>query len=94
MSVATILSREQRGIDAPQVRVEVDIGSGLPAFNIVGLPEAVVKERDGTVGSEARHNSRDISAGTSPNRSEYPVSPKNACGFMLFFVCDAKGAPA
>jgi magnesium chelatase family protein len=44
MAIATVLSREQRGIDAPQVRVEVDIGSGLPAFNIVGLPEAVVKE--------------------------------------------------
>ncbi len=44
MVIATVLSREQRGIDAPQVRVEVDIGAGLPAFNIVGLPEAVVKE--------------------------------------------------
>ncbi len=44
MPVASILSREQRGIDAPQVRVEVDISAGLPAFNIVGLPEAVVKE--------------------------------------------------
>jgi magnesium chelatase family protein len=44
MAVATVLSREQRGIDAPQVRVEVDIGPGLPAFNIVGLPEVVVKE--------------------------------------------------
>ncbi len=44
MPVATVLSREQRGIDAPQVRVEVDIGSGLPTFNIVGLPEAAVKE--------------------------------------------------
>jgi magnesium chelatase family protein len=44
MAIATVLSRAQRGIDAPQVRVEVDIGSGLPAFNIVGLPEAVVKE--------------------------------------------------
>jgi magnesium chelatase family protein len=44
MAVATVLSREQRGIDAPLVRVEVDIGLGLPAFNIVGLPEAVVKE--------------------------------------------------
>jgi magnesium chelatase family protein len=44
MAFATVLSRAQRGIDAPQVRVEVDIGSGLPAFNIVGLPEAVVKE--------------------------------------------------
>jgi magnesium chelatase family protein len=39
MAIATVLSREQRGIDAPQVRVEVDIGSGLPTFNIVGLPE-------------------------------------------------------
>jgi magnesium chelatase family protein len=44
MPVATVLSREQRGIDAPQVQVEVDIGPGLPAFNIVGLPEAAVKE--------------------------------------------------
>ena len=35
MPVATVLSREQRGIDAPQVRVEVDIGPGLPAFNNV-----------------------------------------------------------
>jgi magnesium chelatase family protein len=44
MAIATVLSRAQRGIDAPQVRVEVDIGPGLPTFNIVGLPEAVVKE--------------------------------------------------
>lgn len=44
MAVATVLSREQCGIDAPPVRVEIDIGSGLPTFNIVGLPEAVVKE--------------------------------------------------
>ncbi|HKU70044.1 MAG TPA: magnesium chelatase domain-containing protein, partial [Burkholderiales bacterium] len=44
MAMATVLSRAQHGMDAPQVRVEVDIGSGLPAFAIVGLPEAVVKE--------------------------------------------------
>src|ERR1700720_2829803 len=44
MAIATVLSREQRGIDAPQVQVEVDIGAGLPTFNIVGLPEAAVKE--------------------------------------------------
>ena len=44
MTIATILSRAQFGMDAPLVRVEVDIGSGLPAFNIVGLPETVVKE--------------------------------------------------
>jgi magnesium chelatase family protein len=44
MAIATILSRAQFGMDAPQVSVEVDIGSGLPSFTIVGLPEAVVKE--------------------------------------------------
>lgn len=44
MPIATILSRAQHGMDAPQVCVEVDIGSGLPALTIVGLPETVVKE--------------------------------------------------
>lgn len=44
MAIATIFSRAQFGMDAPLVSVEVDIGSGLPAFNIVGLPETVVKE--------------------------------------------------
>jgi len=44
MAIATILSRAQNGLDAPQVRVEVDIASGLPALTLVGLPETVVKE--------------------------------------------------
>lgn len=44
MAIATILSRAQFGMDAPQVNVEVDIGSGLPTFTIVGLPEVVVRE--------------------------------------------------
>ena len=44
MAMATVLSRAQHGMDAPLVRVEVDVGSGLPSFSIVGLPEAVVKE--------------------------------------------------
>jgi len=44
VTFATILSRSQQGLDAPLVRVEVHVGSGLPAFSIVGLPETVVKE--------------------------------------------------
>jgi magnesium chelatase family protein len=44
MTLATILSRSQQGLDAPLVRVEVHAGAGLPAFSIVGLPETVVKE--------------------------------------------------
>lgn len=44
MAMTTVLSRAQYGMQAPLVRVEVDVGAGLPTFTIVGLPEAVVKE--------------------------------------------------
>jgi magnesium chelatase family protein len=44
MAMATVLSRAQDGMTAPQVRVEVDLSGGLPRFAIVGLAEAVVKE--------------------------------------------------
>ncbi len=42
--VSTALSRAPLGLEAPQVRVEVHLGPGLPAFALVGLPEAVVRE--------------------------------------------------
>lgn len=42
--VSTVLSRAPLGLDAPLVRVEVHLGSGLPTFALVGLPEAVVRE--------------------------------------------------
>jgi len=42
--VSTVLSRAPLGLAAPQVRVEVHLGPGLPAFALVGLPEAVVRE--------------------------------------------------
>nr|WP_298725468.1 YifB family Mg chelatase-like AAA ATPase [uncultured Steroidobacter sp.] len=44
MAMATVLSRAQHGMEAPLVRVEVDLVGGLPRFAIVGLAEAVVKE--------------------------------------------------
>jgi magnesium chelatase family protein len=44
MSLAVVLSRGLSGLDAPLVTVEVHLGSGLPAFNLVGLPETEVKE--------------------------------------------------
>jgi magnesium chelatase family protein len=42
--VSTVFSRAPAGLEAPLVRVEVHLGNGLPAFNLVGLPEAVVRE--------------------------------------------------
>src|SRR5512143_1594705 len=44
MSVAVVHSRALAGLDAPPVAVEVHLGGGLPAFNLVGLPDTEVKE--------------------------------------------------
>lgn len=55
--LSKISSRAQAGIDAPPVTVEVHISNGLPALNIVGLPEAAVRESKDRVRS-ALINSR------------------------------------
>ena len=44
VSLARIACRAQIGLDAPLVHVEVNLGSGLPVFCIVGLPAMVVRE--------------------------------------------------
>jgi magnesium chelatase family protein len=44
MSIAVLYSRALSGMDAPLVHVETHLANGLPAFTIVGLPEAEVKE--------------------------------------------------
>ena len=44
MSLATVFSRALSGMNAPLVEVEAHLANGLPAFNIVGLPDTEVKE--------------------------------------------------
>ena len=44
MSLVVVLSRGLAGVDAPPVTAEVHLSGGLPAFNLVGLPEAEVRE--------------------------------------------------
>lgn len=44
MVVAVVYSRAVIGVDAPLVSVETRLSSGLPAFNLVGLPETAVRE--------------------------------------------------
>jgi magnesium chelatase family protein len=44
MALAVLHSRALSGFDAPPVEVEVHLAGGLPAFNLVGLPETEVKE--------------------------------------------------
>ncbi len=44
MALAVLHSRALAGMDAPPVAVEVHLANGLPGFQIVGLPEAEVRE--------------------------------------------------
>lgn len=63
MTIATIYTRASIGIDAPLITVEVHLSNGLPALNLVGLPEATVKE------SKDRVRSALINCGlTFPNK--------------------------
>lgn len=63
MPLAVVHSRGLVGLDAPQVSVEVHIGIGLPAFHIVGLPEAEVRESRDRVRAALLHGGFDF-----PNR--------------------------
>lgn len=44
MSLALVCTRALSGLTAPEVTVEVHIANGLPAFNLVGLPDTEVRE--------------------------------------------------
>ncbi|MFQ6372457.1 YifB family Mg chelatase-like AAA ATPase [Shewanella sp. YIC-542] len=44
MAIARVATRAAVGVNAPRVWVEAHLSNGLPAFNLVGLPEASVKE--------------------------------------------------
>jgi magnesium chelatase family protein len=55
MTVATVASRALAGVDAPEVSVEVHLGPGLPAFHIVGLPDAEVREARDRVRAALNH---------------------------------------
>ncbi len=50
------------GLDARDVEVEVDISSGLPALNIVGLPDAAVQEARERVRAAIRNSGCDFPA--------------------------------
>ncbi|MCC7115433.1 MAG: YifB family Mg chelatase-like AAA ATPase [Burkholderiales bacterium] len=44
MSLAVVVSRALTGMEAPAVSVEVHLAGGLPGVQVVGLPEAEVRE--------------------------------------------------
>lgn len=58
--LAQIHSAGLHGIDAQRVEVEVDISSGLPGWQFVGLPEGAVKESKERVVAAIRNSGIDI----------------------------------
>jgi len=62
MALASVASRGLAGIDAPEVTVEVHLGPGLPAFHIVGLPDAQVREAKDRVRAALHHAQFDFPA--------------------------------
>ena len=63
MTLATMLSRSSQGLEAPLVRVEVDVGAGLPTFSVVGLLETAVKESKDRVRAALSNCGYDFPAG-------------------------------
>lgn len=71
MSLSTVNTRAKLGLKAPLVSVEVHLSNGLPAFNIVGLPEAAVKEskdrvRSAIINSKFEFPNRRITVNLAP----------------------------
>ncbi len=61
------------GLEGALVEVEVDIGPGLPAFNIVGLPDAAVQEARERVSAAAMNSGADSPSGGSPASSRLRI---------------------
>jgi magnesium chelatase family protein len=63
VTLATVLTRAQFGLDAPLVRVEVHCGAGLPQFSVVGLAETAVRESRDRVRAALAHGGFDFPDG-------------------------------
>lgn len=63
MSLAVLASRALCGLQALPVRVEVHVGSGLPTFTVVGLPDTGVRESRERVRSAIVNSGFDFPAG-------------------------------
>jgi magnesium chelatase family protein len=71
MSLSIVYTRANLGVDAPLVTIEVHLSNGLPAFNLVGLPETTVKEsrdrvRSAIINSDFEFPSKRITVNMAP----------------------------
>lgn len=71
MTLAIVRTRARVGMSAPLVTVEVHLSNGLPAFGIVGLPDAAVREskervRSAIINSDYEFPQRRITVNMAP----------------------------
>src|SRR5207245_11057795 len=93
MGLAVLHSRALSGFDALPVEVEVNLAGGLPAFNLVGLPETEVKEsrdrvRAAIQNAQFEFPARKITVNLAP-----ADLPKDSARFDLPLARAVLGAP-
>lgn len=83
MNLAISQTRSIVGINARTVNVEVHLSNGLPAFSIVGLPQAAVKESKDRVRSAILNSNFDFPCKRITVNLAPADLPKSGCGFDL-----------
>jgi magnesium chelatase family protein len=83
MSIARVASRAQIGLAAPRVDVEVHLGSGLPTFSIVGMPQTAVKESKDRVRAALANSGFEFPAGRITVNLSPADLPKEGCRYDL-----------
>jgi len=71
MSLPVVYTRVNLGVEAPLITIEVHLSNGLPAFNLVGLPETTGKEsrdhvRSALINSDFEFLSKRITVNMAP----------------------------
>ena len=77
MSLAVLASRALSGAHAHVVRVETHLGPGLPGFNVVGLPDAGVRESRERCAPPSSTAASSFLPAASPSTCRRPTCPRN-----------------
>ena len=77
MSLAVLASRALSGAHAHVVRVETHLGPGLPGFNVVGLPDAGVRESRERVRAAIINTASSFLPAASPSTCRRPTCPES-----------------
>lgn len=83
MAVARTLAVALHGIDGALVEIEADLANGLPAFTIIGLPDAALGEAKDRVRAAAANSGCDLPTRKVTVNLSPASMPKHGSGFDL-----------